>query len=315
MGFGTITLVGSKLTPIVSTAKIFTKKHGPEILLIGGTIMVVSGAVIACRQSLKAHDILEKANSDLEDVEKAIEVANPEDYTARDARNDRLKVYGRTFLDLAKCYGPSVLLGLVGFGMIFGGHHILKARNIALGAAYSGLLGKFRNYQKKVQEQLGTDKELLLRAGAEKMDISIDDEETGKEKKVKGAQVVHDNGDGHSIYAKIFDEGNLNWSHNPASNLIFLRAQQKFANDKLKAEGYLFLNDVYQCLGFPRTSEGQIVGWVYDPDNEEHDGDNYVDFGIYDILYKDVAKRDFINSYEPCVWLDFNVDGIVYDLI
>ncbi len=315
MGIASIVSV-AKFAPIISKAKILTKKHGPEILLVGGTILVVTGAVTACRQTLKAHDILEKANEDLQDVEKAIEVSNSEDYTAKDARNDRFRVYGRTFIDLAKCYGPSVIAGLIGFGMIFGGHRILKARNIALGAAYSGLLTNFRNYQNKVKEQLGEDKELLLRSGAEKEDISVIDEETGKEKKIKNATVMHDHGAGHSVYARLFDEANANWSKNPGSNLMFLRSQQNYANDKLRADGYLFLNDVYRMLGFPATSEGQIVGWVYDPGNEEHEGDNYVDFDMYDILYKDSdAKRDFLNCREPSVWLDFNVDGVVYDLI
>ena len=157
---------------------------------------------------------------------------------------------------------------------------------------------------------------MKLRTGLEKADISVIDDE-GNEVEVKSANVIHDDGSGHSIYAKIFDESNSNWSRNPVANLTFLRAQQNFANEKLRAEGYLFLNDVYQSLGMPRTSEGQIVGWVWDPNKEieGHVGDDYVDFGIYNELYKDAAKRDFINAAEPCVWLDFNVDGVVYDLI
>ena len=306
----------SKGVKHISKAKILCKKHAPEILLVTGTIVVVASAVHACKQTLKAHDILEKANSDLDDVKKAIEVSNPEDYTPKDARNDRVKVYGRTFIDLAKCYGPSVIGGLIGFAMIFGGHKILRGRNLALTAAYSGLLAQYKEYRKKVVEKLGEDEEMKLRTGLEKADISVIDDE-GNEVEVKSANVIHDDGSGHSIYAKIFDESNSNWSRNPVANLTFLRAQQNFANEKLRAEGYLFLNDVYQSLGMPRTSEGQIVGWVWDPNKEieGHVGDDYVDFGIYNELYKDAAKRDFINAAEPCVWLDFNVDGVVYDLI
>ena len=293
-----------------SKAKILCKKHAPEILLVTGTVVVVSSAVYACKQTLKAHDILEKANSDLSDVEKAIQVSNPEDYTPKDVRNDRMKVYGRTFVELAKCYGPSVIGGIIGFGMIFCGH------KIALTAAYSGLLAQYNDYRKKVAEKLGTDEELKLRGGVERTDISVLDDD-GNVVEVKDANIIHDNGSDHSIYAKIFDESNPNWSHNPAANLMFLRSQQQFANEKLRAEGYLFLNDVYQALGMPRTSEGQIVGWVWDPKDEidGHIGDDYVDFGIYNELYKDAARRDFINGAEPCVWLDFNVDGVVYDLI
>ena len=306
----------SKGVKQISKVRVLCKKHAPEILLVTGSIVVISSAVYACKQTLKAHDILEKANSDLSDVEKAIEVSNPEDYTPKDARNDRMKVYGRTFIDLAKCYGPSVIGGLIGFGMIFGGHKILRGRNIALTAAYSTLLAQYKDYRAKVSEKLGEDEEFRLRSGINKSDISVLDED-GNEVEIKDANVIHDDGTGHSIYAKIFDESCPNWSRNPMANLTFLRAQQNFANEKLRAEGVLFLNDVYQSLGLPRTSEGQIVGWVWDPNKEIEGrvGDDYVDFGIYDELYKDAAKRDFINAAEPCVWLDFNVDGVVYDLI
>ena len=64
-------------------------------------------------------------------------------------------------------------------------------------------------------------------------------------------------------------------------------------------------------LGIERTKAGQIVGWVYDEDNPL--GDNYVDFGIYDINRE--KSRDFVNGYERVILLDFNVDGNILDRI
>ena len=64
-------------------------------------------------------------------------------------------------------------------------------------------------------------------------------------------------------------------------------------------------------LGAKRTKAGQRVGWVYD---EEHPvGDNYVDFGMFDVRRE--KARDFINGYEKVIVLDFNVDGVIDDLI
>ena len=94
-------------------------------------------------------------------------------------------------------------------------------------------------------------------------------------------------------------------------NLFFLKRQQDWANERLKARGYLFLNEVYESLGIPRTKAGQVVGWVYDAKNPK--GDNYVDFGIYNL--HDEKARDFVNGYERSIWLDFNVDGNILDLI
>ena len=106
----------------------------------------------------------------------------------------------------------------------------------------------------------------------------------------------------------MYDAGNNGWSKDPEYNLMFLRKTQQYANDLLRSKGILFLNDVYRLLGFPETKEGQIVGWYYDPENPI--GDNYVDFGLYDIHKR--GSRDFVNGFERAVILDFNVDGNVW---
>ena len=114
-----------------------------------------------------------------------------------------------------------------------------------------------------------------------------------------------------SDYARFFDDGCLGWEKDAEHNLYILRCQQAFANQKLQAQGYLFLNDVYDMLGIPRTKAGQIVGWIYDEKNPI--GDNFVDFGIYDIHNE--QNRDFVNGYERTILLDFNVDGPILNLI
>lgn len=286
-------------------------KHAPEILVVAGAGMIVSSTVLACKQTLKASDILYKAEEDLDTIENAIEVAKDGEYTETDIRNDKIKVYSRTAIDLTKTYAFPIILGVSGFAMMFGAHKILRDRNATLTIAYSNLLAAYNAYRDKVVKTLGEEKEFQLRSGYLKDSIEFDNGE--KNVAVKNARIIDSDGNCHSVYARIFDETCPAWSRNPTANLTFLRAQQNYANDKLRADGYLFLNDVYQMLGFPRSSEGQIVGWIYDPSNSEID--SMVDFGIYDKLFIADAKRDFINGYEPCVWLDFNVDGVVYDLI
>ena len=132
----------------------------------------------------------------------------------------------------------------------------------------------------------------------------------GKEKTVKKSVSIADPNT-YSDYARFFDDGCTGWQKDAELNLVFLKHQQNHANELLRANGYLFLNDVYDMLGIPRTKAGQCVGWIYDEKNPV--GDNYVDFGIYDI-YKE-GSRDFVNGYERSIWLDFNVDGNILDLI
>lgn len=111
----------------------------------------------------------------------------------------------------------------------------------------------------------------------------------------------------YSQYARFFDETCSAWTKDAEFNLMFLLQVQNYANEKLKARGYLFLNEVYEMLGLPRTKAGQIVGWVYKENNT--DGDNYVDFGIY----KTEKNAKFVNGFEKSILLDFNVDGPIID--
>lgn len=111
-----------------------------------------------------------------------------------------------------------------------------------------------------------------------------------------------------SHYAVWFNEKCLAWTKDPEQNKYFLLQQLHYANEKLKARGYLFLNDVYEMLGIPRTKAGQVVGWIYDPNSPI--GDSYVDFGIFD-----TRNEDFVNGYENSILLDFNVDGMILDRI
>lgn len=112
-----------------------------------------------------------------------------------------------------------------------------------------------------------------------------------------------------SRYARWFDDSNPEWDKNHEFNLIHLTTVQSRANEQLARKGHLFLNEVYDMLNMPRSSYGQLVGWVYGAEGK----DGFVDFGIYSS--NNQSKRDFINGIEPFILLDFNVDGVVYDMI
>lgn len=111
-----------------------------------------------------------------------------------------------------------------------------------------------------------------------------------------------------SQYAKVFDDGCVGWTKDPEYNLTFLKSIQDYCNALLITKGHLFLNEVYDKLGIPRTKAGAVVGWIY---NEKSPiGDNFVDFGI-----RNERNNDFVNGYTTDCILDFNVDGNILDYI
>ena len=112
-------------------------------------------------------------------------------------------------------------------------------------------------------------------------------------------------------FSRIFDEYNPNWVKSAEYNFMFLRQRQQWANDLLTSRGYLFLNEVYDMLGFDPCTEGQVVGWTYDAKDENLD--NYVDFGMLDMRKE--RTRDFIQGSERSVLLDFNHQGYILDKV
>lgn len=290
------------------------KKHSPEILVVAGVVGTVAGTVMACKATLKVHEVTDKAKKDIEDIHEATELGVTkagEDYTAEDAKKDLTVVYAQTGVELIKLYGPSVAVGALSITAILAGHNVLRKRYVATAAAYTALDKTFKEYRGRVVERFGEalDKELRYNIKAkeiEEVTVNEDGSETVSKKTVNVADPNE-----WSIYARFFDESCAAWTKDPEYNLMTVKNQQRYANDLLKSRGHLFLNEVYDMLGIPRTKAGAVVGWIYD---EKHPvGDNFVDFGIYDIYNE--KKRDFVNGYERTILLDFNVDGNILDLI
>lgn len=143
--------------------------------------------------------------------------------------------------------------------------------------------------------------------------IEIDDEELKKLIKNDTFKTIRDkltfDESSLSDFTRFFDDSSNLWTKDPEFNISVLRQQERYANDKLKTQGYLFLNDVYSMLGLSYTRAGQIVGWIYD----EHKpiGDNFVSFGIYDCI----NSRSINDGDAKPILLDFNVDGNILDFI
>lgn len=304
--------ISTKAASFVKKTGFQLRQYSPEILVVAGVIGTVVSAVMACKATTKVNDILEQHK---EDVEKIHTVAKDEkyadEYTESDMKKDLTIVYAQTALKFAKLYGPAVLLGGLSITGILTSNNILRKRNIALATAYAALDKSFKGYRERLTERYGetVDRELKYGIKAQKIEGTVVDE-NGKTKKTKAIVSVVEN-EKNSVYARFFDETNPNWERNPDYNLMFLRAQENYANQRLRADGYLFLNDVYESLGIPKCSIGQVVGWIYDP--EDQNADCHVSFGIYN-LYRAIS-RDFVNGIEPAILLDFNVDGVMWDKI
>ena len=292
------------------------KKHSPEILVVAGVIGTVTSVVMACKATLKVNDVIDETKETIETIHdcigKGLKTADGEEYTQEVANKDLTIVYIQTGWKFAKLYGPAVLLGVASIGCMVGSNHILRKRNIALGAAFTAMDKSFKEYRGRVIEKFGKDldRELRFNTKAKQIEETVVDE-NGKESTVTKTVEIVDPNVTHSIYSVVFCEGNTGWTKNAELNKVFLLQQQNYANDKLRLNGVLTLNEVYDMIGAPRTAYGQLAGWVYTEDSSV--GDNFVDFGIFDINSE--KKCDFINGIERSIILDFNCIGNILDYI
>lgn len=302
--------LGNKLSRLANNAGLQLKKHSPEILMGAGIVGTVASTVMACKATTKASVLLEEARKEIKAIHTVAE--NNDQYSEKDLQQALTISYAQTGLKLAKLYAPSVIIGALSITSIVAGHTILKKRNIALAAAYAVVDKGFKSYRKNVVERFGQeiDKELRYNIKAKEVEVETVDKD-GNKTTTKEIKNVPNPLDYTSDYSRIFDDGNTGWEKDAEYNLMFLRRQQEYANELLRAKGHVFLNEVYDMLGFPRTKPGQIVGWVYNEKNPT--GDNYIDFGIYNV--DNPKARDFVNGYERSILLDFNVDGPILDLI
>ena len=301
----------NKATRLLSSTQYQVKKHSPEILMVAGIAGTIVGTVLACKATTKVSEIIEEKNKNVEDVHTCLE-EKPNEYTEEDSKKDLTIIYAQTGVKLFKLYAPAIGVMTLSFASIIAGHKVLKKRNIAIAAAYAAIDKGFKQYRKNVIKEFGEGVDQQMRFGLKAKEIKKKDKD-GKTVKETEYYIDPDANPLNNIseYARFFDAASENFAKDPEYNMMFLRRQQDYANEMLKSRGHLFLNEVYDLLDIPRSKAGQVVGWVYDK-NGNTKGDNYVDFGLY---RNDQATRRFVNGLEYNILLDFNVDGVIYDII
>lgn len=275
------------------------RKYSPEILTGVGILGGITSAVMASKATLKLEPIVDGLTEHVE-IAGARHVAG--DFDDRAHKRNLAFLYTRATIDIGKLYAPAVSVGIASISCIIGAQGIMQKRNVALVAAYSAVEKGFSEYRKRVEDVVGSDKEAELYYNATPEVVKTKNAETGS---TESKTLLHIDPNNLSGYAKFFDELNDNWSEEPEYNRMFIRTQQNYANDKLQVVGHVFLNEVYDSLGIPRTPQGQIVGWTLSTE-----GDNFIDFGVYSGTESSI---NFVNGRSPGILLDFNVDGVIFD--
>lgn len=305
--------VGTSAAKFAGKAEFTIKKNSPEILLGAGIVGFVGTIVLACRATCRADEVLEFHRRKIKDIEDAKEIADadPEGEMSYDVeiyRQDKAIRYLKTTGNLAKLYAPTVAVGALSLACILTSRNIMQKRYLGVVAAYNGLSAAFEEYRKRVRNEYGEGLDKHFRYGTTYEELPVYDENG---KKTKEKEQVEKTETGMVIpnddSCRFFDSSNPNWDKNPTFSMMWLRGQQNILNDILHTRGHVFLNEVYDALGFPHTPQGAVLGWI------DGEGDDCIDFGLYDPNKESV--RRFVNGVDNVIMLEFNHDGVIWDKI
>lgn len=305
-----------KLPTAFYKAGFWTKKHSPELLLAGAIVTMAGSVVSAVVATTKLNKTLKPYNARISTIKLKMKDDNAIQngvVSVKECKKELTSTYFKAGLQIAKLYLPSVLCFGTGVTCMFGSHKIMKGRNLALAAAYTTLENGYNAYRQRVKDEVGDDAEERIYKDIRKEKVEVVDPKTGKTKTVT-KEVPHAGKD--KVWDVMWDCANIGWERDAVLNFRFLIGQQAYLNEKLRRQGYLFLSDVYDALGYDvellgaeRAQASHILGWIYDPMDKSID--SYVSFGLTqpgsDIALPNIAKQ--IEMNEPNFWLSLNVDG------
>ena len=282
------------------------KKNSPEIKHIIGMASGI-GAIITAGQAgynIKKRLVKRKIDKlEIENKKKEDKKYNPKN----DESKSKKELVKGIVLD---CAPTAVLTGSYVY-FTNSAFNEYKTRYMDTVATLAGVSASYLAYRNRVKEKYGEEEEANIYYGRTKAtvtDFNEDDIPT-----VKDEYHISEDIEGLSPYAIIYKRKlpngsvNPNWDDNMDFIMQFLHFQEEYANKLLYDRGYLFLNEVFDLIGYPATKAGAVVGWYLN-----NGGDDRVDFGLQHNLRSEV--KTFFKG-EKVILLDFNVDGVIFDLL
>lgn len=277
----------SKLTRAYGAAKLALHAKSPTLLIVGGVVAMAGAAVFACKKTLEVEQVLEPHQTELETFKND---PSPGD--------EKSIVQLQMARDVAFHYAAPVGIFLLGAGMVFKGHSILQKRNAALAMAFTTLKKSFDNYRARVVSEQGHEADQRFLNGSKETIVN----NHGYSQRVLSRDWDESLKD---PYNRVFcQETSSKWQNDLGANKHFIACQQRFAQQILNRQGYLYLSEVYDSLGIARSDVSQVCGWKITTLPDGTRNVPVVDFGL-DLPIPD----DWKYNQERAVFLNFNCQG------
>jgi hypothetical protein len=227
-----------KISGLVNKSVAVLKGHSPAILMGVGCVGMVSTVILAVRATPKAVYLLEEAY-------------DPEDpWAGREKTVDQLvKELGpkKTVETTWKCYIPATVVGLGSVACLLMSHRLSAGKSAAMASAYSLLERTMDEYQDRVIEQIGKDKNDDIRQEVQQAVV----ESSGNEE-----IIPYGNGE-------ILCFESLTGRYFKSSENTIMAAVNDFNHDLIH-EFSCTMNDWFYLLGLPNVAIGDSLGWTTD---------------------------------------------------
>ncbi len=281
--------------------------HKSEIF-VGLSILFGAGCVTtACVQTVKACDIIEEANAELDKYEG-------ED--SEEAKKEMRVIRKKTNMRLAKNYILPAALGVGSIACGLSAYKILSDEKAMALASAASVTAAFEKYRSRVIDKYGVEADYELYNGI-KTTVEGKDEEGNTIVKVERDPIDS------NCYSKIFSyETSGEWTFNRRHNIEKIKFYERYWNQQLKTKGYVTYNEVIESLGFSRKVGDDMtepfipngIGWVSSenvPDELMGQFDTYIHFAPEDVDYSDEPEN---LVYSDAYILRFNcypIDGLL----
>lgn len=234
-------------------AKLGVIRHRSDILFIAGLGLDIAGDALLVKATYDSYGDIRNHKKKAKKLE---------------TKKEKGKLALETTKKLGKRYAPALIVKAAAFGCLGGSKVVDKKTITGLSATVGSLSATLASARKKVAEADGEEKAAEYFDGVKEKEVVEEDGSVTKEFEV----------DPKSEFVMIFDACNSTaYVHgNNYANRKQVEDVERWANSKLKRDGFLFVNDVRKDLAFEITEAGQIAGWIYDPENP----DKQIDFGL-----------------------------------
>lgn len=263
------------------------RRHAPEILTSVGTVGVIGGVILACKETRKIDPIIEDHKKTMNDIHEAVEkgavvdeeTSETAEYTEKDKRRDVTMAYLSTGKKLFKLYLPSTLVLGGSLGCIIGSNRILNKRNSGLAAAYTGVAAAYEEYRKHIIEKFGEDADVEAK-------YEVKAKKTKDKKGEESTKYKSDTEIKEKDHSRFFDCESIYWDKSMNVNLMTLHSAEVQLNRRLKKRRShtVALNEVYDALDLKPSNDGQVLGYTYRPGIDSLDANGVpqvIKFGAY----------------------------------